>query len=89
MEGSLKATHTIIGKYDAQNLLKYKGITEVTNLLMSVSEHAVNLNLERETFLRHLFVCNNDSNGTILRKWFLFARPLCAIGLDARCRGNS
>ena len=89
MEGSLKATHTIIGKYDAQNLLKYKGITEVTNLLMSMSEHAVNLNLESETFLRHLFVCNNDSNGTILRKWFLFAKPLCAIGLDARCRGNS
>ena len=77
MEGSLKATDTIIGKYDAQNLLKYKGITEVTNLLRSVSEHAVNINVERETFLRQLFVCNDDSNGTTLRKWFLFAWPLC------------
>ena len=88
MEGSLKATDTIIGKYDAQNGLKYKAVTEVTNLLRSVSEHAVNLNVARETFLRHLFVCNNDSNGTTLRKWFLLARPLCAIVLDARCRGN-
>ena len=35
MEGSLKATDTIIGKCDAQNLLKYKAITEVTNLLRS------------------------------------------------------
>ena len=50
MEGSLKATDTIIGKYDAQNLLKYKGITEVTNLLRSVSQHAVNLNVEGKTF---------------------------------------
>ena len=58
-------------------------------LLRSVSEHAVNLNVERETFLRHLLVCDNDSNGTTMRKWFLLARPLCAIVLDARCRRNS
>ena len=83
MEGSQKTRDTIIGKYDAQNRLMDKAITEAKNLLRSV-----NLNVERETCLRRLFVCNNGSNGTTLRKWFLFARPLCAIVLDARCRGT-
>ena len=87
MEGSLKGRDNY-RKIRRAELLKYKAITEVTNLLRSVSEHAVNLNVERETCLRRLFVCNNGSNGTTLRKWFLFARPLCAIVLDARCRGN-
>ena len=37
MEGSLKTIDAIIvEKYDAQNLLKHKAITEVTNLLRSV-----------------------------------------------------
>ena len=79
MEGSLKTIDAIIvEKYDAQNLLKYKAITEVTNLLRSVSEYAVNLNVERDTCLRRLFVCNNRSNGTTLRKWSLFCEaPMC------------
>ena len=76
MEGSLKTIHIIIGKYDAQNRIKYKAVTEVTNLLKSVSEHAVNLNVERETCLRRLFVCNNGSNATTLRKWFFFREAL-------------
>ena len=33
-----------------------------------MSEHVVNLNVERKTLLCHLFVCNNDSNGTTQRK---------------------
>ena len=58
-------------------------------LLRSVSEHAVNLNVERETCLLRLFVGINGRNGTTPRKWFFsFARPLCAIVLDAKCRGN-
>ena len=45
---------------------------------MSVSEYAVNLNVERETCLRRLFVCNNGSNGTALIKWFFFCEaPMC------------
>ena len=88
MEGSLKTIDAIVGKYDAQNLLKYKAITEVTNLLRSVSGYAVNHNVERDTCLRCFFVCNNGNNGTALIKWFFFARPLCAILLDARFRGN-
>ena len=67
MEGSLKTIDAIIvEKYDVQNLLKYKAITEVTNLLRSLSEYAVNLNVESDTCLRRLFVCNNRSNGTTL-----------------------
>ena len=79
MEGSLKTIDAIIvEKYDAQNLLKYKAITEVTNLLRSVSEYAVNLNVERDTCLRRLFVRNNRSNGTTLRKWSFFCKaPMC------------
>ena len=80
MGGSLKTIDTFIRKYDAQNLLKYKAITEVTNLLTPVSEHAVNLNVERETCLRHLLVCNNGSNSTTLRKCFFFffcEVPMC------------
>ena len=78
MEGSLKTRDTIIGKYDAQNGLKYKAITEVTHLLRSVSEYAVNLKVERETCLRRLSVCNNGSNGTALIKCFFFCEaPMC------------
>ena len=79
MEGSLKTIDAIIvKKYDTQHILKYKAITEVTNLLRCVSEYAVNLNVERDTCLRRLFVCNNRSNGTTLRKWSFFCEaPMC------------
>ena len=78
MEGSLKTIDAIVGKYDAHNLLKYKAITEVTNLLRSVSGCAVNLNVQRDTCLRRLFVCNDRSNGTTLGKWSSFCEaPMC------------
>ena len=58
----------------------------IMDQLTSVPEHALNLDVEPETCLRRLFVCNNGSNGTILGKWSLFERPLCAMVLDPRCR---
>ena len=66
---------------------KINSIT-IMDRLTSVPEHALNLNVEPETCLRRLFVCNNGSNGTTLGKWSLFARPLCAVVLDAKCRGS-
>ena len=69
---------------------KYKATTEVMNRLRSVSEHAVNLNVQREMCLRRLFVCNNGTNGKTLRKWSFFCEaPMChRLGRNARCRGN-
>ena len=68
--------------------LTYKPITEVTTLLTSVFPRAVNLFVERERYLHCLFVCNNGSNDLALSKLTSFARPLCAMVLDARWRGN-
>ena len=89
MEGSLKTIDAIIvEKYDVQNLLKYKAITEVTNLLRSLSEYAVNLNVESDTCLRRLSCAITVAMAQLCENVPFFARPLCAIVLDARCRGN-
>ena len=53
----------------------------IRNRLASVSEHALNLNVERETCLIRLFVCNSGSNGTTLGKWSPFCEAPMSDGL--------
>ena len=74
MTSKLVCNFPLMFMYFTSSLLRVpnKAITDVTNLLTSVSEHAVNLNVERETCLHLLFVCNNGSNSTTLRKCFFF-----------------
>ena len=46
----------------------------IMNRLTSVSEYALNLNVQPETCLRRLLVCNNGNNGKNSAKMALFLR---------------
>ena len=56
----------------------------IMNRLTSVSEHALNFNVQPETCLRRLIVCNKGSNGTTLRKWSLFCKAPMHNGLGRK-----
>ena len=56
----------------------------IMNRLTSVAEHALNLNVERETCLIRLFAYERGGNGTTLGKWSLFCEAPMSDGLGGK-----